>query len=133
MPPLMAEFARRLDEGKPFSFGGNLSIGWSGLPDDPAVCTWDDGRIYFQNNALAAGLAVEQIQGQMTDISGRRGQMLGSDTQGRKVIIRALIPQVELSRYAIDLRAFSHGAASFSRKFVRYEPMPDNIAAKLKE
>jgi elongation factor G len=40
---------------------------------------------------------------------------------------------MEISRYAIDLRASSHGAASFSRTFARYEPMPDNIAAKLKQ
>ena len=46
--------------------------------------------------------------------------------------MRAEVPQIEIGRYAVDLRAFSHGAGSFSRKFVRYEPMPDNIAAKLK-
>jgi elongation factor G len=38
---------------------------------------------------------------------------------------------MEIGRYAIELRAFSHGAAAFSRTFARYEPMPDNIAAKL--
>jgi len=37
---------------------------------------------------------------------------------------------VEIARYSIDLRASSHGAASFTRSFVRYEPMPDNVAAK---
>jgi elongation factor G len=45
--------------------------------------------------------------------------------------VRAEVPQVEISRYATDLRASSHGAASFTRRFARYEPMPDNVAAKL--
>jgi elongation factor G len=36
-----------------------------------------------------------------------------------------------MRRYSIELRAFSHGAASYSRSFARYEPMPDSVAAKL--
>jgi elongation factor G len=46
-------------------------------------------------------------------------------------VVRAEVPQLEISRYAIDLRAFSHGAATFTRTFARYEPMPDNVAAKV--
>ena len=37
---------------------------------------------------------------------------------------------MEIVRYAVDLRSFSHGAATFTRKFVRYEPMPDNVAQR---
>ena len=70
----------------------------------------------------------------MSDLSGRRGRVLGSEPVGDdRTLVRAEVPQIEVSRYSIDLRAFSHGAASFSRKFVRYEPMPENIAAKFKE
>jgi elongation factor G len=69
----------------------------------------------------------------MGDLSGRRGRVLGSEPAGdERTVIRADVPQIEVSRYAIDLRAFSHGAATFTRRFVRYEPMPDNIAAKFK-
>ena len=39
---------------------------------------------------------------------------------------RAEIPEVELTRYAIDLRSLSHGAGSFTRSFARYEPMPES-------
>jgi elongation factor G len=68
----------------------------------------------------------------MSDLSGRRGRVLGSEPVGDdRTLVRAEVPQVEISRYAIDLRAASHGAASFSRTFVRYEPMPDNVAQKL--
>ncbi|MFT4009865.1 MAG: elongation factor G-like protein EF-G2 [Nocardioidaceae bacterium] len=68
----------------------------------------------------------------MSDLSGRRGRVLGSEPAGDEhTAIRAEVPEVEIGRYAIDLRAFSHGTASFTRKFARYEPMPDNVAAKL--
>ncbi len=67
----------------------------------------------------------------MTDISGRRGQMLGSDSANHKVIIRALIPQLELSRYAIDLRGLAHGTGTFTRDFHGYELLPPNLVEKL--
>ncbi len=70
----------------------------------------------------------------MGDLSGRRGRVLGSEPAGdERTVIRAEVPQIEISRYAIDLRAFSHGSATFTRSFARYEPMPDNIAQKFKE
>ncbi|HSV38240.1 MAG TPA: elongation factor G-like protein EF-G2 [Nocardioidaceae bacterium] len=70
----------------------------------------------------------------MSDLSGRRGRVLGSEPVGDdRTLVRAEVPALEIARYAIDLRAFSHGAATFSRQFARYEPMPDNIAVKFKE
>jgi elongation factor G len=69
----------------------------------------------------------------MGDLSGRRGRVLGTDTAGHeRTVVRAEVPQVELTRYAIDLRSLAHGAASFTRSFVRYEPMPESAAAKVK-
>jgi elongation factor G len=69
----------------------------------------------------------------MSDLSGRRGRVLGSEPiGGDRTVVRAEVPQIEIRRYSIDLRAFSHGAASFSRKFARYEPMPQSIAEKIK-
>jgi elongation factor G len=67
----------------------------------------------------------------MSDLSGRRGRVLGSEPVGDdRTLVRAEVPQTEIIRYSIDLRASSHGAASFTRSFVRYEPMPENLAAK---
>jgi elongation factor G len=69
----------------------------------------------------------------MGDLSGRRGRVLGTDTAAHeRTVVKAEVPQVELSRYAIDLRSLSHGAASFTRSFVRYEPMPESVAARVK-
>ena len=66
----------------------------------------------------------------MTDISGRRGQMQGTDSDGRKVIITALIPQMEMARYAIDLRGLAQGSGTFTRTFHGYELLPGNLVEK---
>jgi elongation factor G len=68
----------------------------------------------------------------MSDLASRRGRVLGTDKVGEdRTVVKADIPEVELTRYAIDLRSLAHGAGSFTRTFARYEPMPDHAAAKL--
>ncbi|MGB8386585.1 elongation factor G, partial [Mycobacterium sp.] len=68
----------------------------------------------------------------MGDLSSRRGRVLGTDTAGNeRTLVKAEVPQVELTRYAIDLRSLAHGAASFTRSFARYEPMPESAAARV--
>ncbi|MDR1450666.1 MAG: elongation factor G-like protein EF-G2 [Propionibacteriaceae bacterium] len=65
----------------------------------------------------------------MTDISGRRGQMLGSDSDGgHHAVIRALIPQSELAKYAIDLRGLAQGTGTFQREFHGYDLLPQQLA-----
>ncbi|MDR1853048.1 MAG: elongation factor G-like protein EF-G2 [Propionibacteriaceae bacterium] len=66
----------------------------------------------------------------MTDLSGRRGQLLGTDSQGNKTIIKALVPQSELTRYAIDLRGLAQGSGTFTREFHGYELLPQNLVSK---
>ncbi len=69
----------------------------------------------------------------MGDLSSRRGRVLGTDKVGEdRTVVKAEIPEVELTRYAIDLRSLAHGAGSFTRSFARYEPMPEHAAAKVK-
>ncbi|MEY8018623.1 elongation factor G-like protein EF-G2 [Mycobacterium servetii] len=67
----------------------------------------------------------------MGDLSSRRGRVLGTEAGCDRTIVHAEVPQVELVRYAIDLRSLAHGAASFTRSFARYEPMPESAAAKV--
>jgi elongation factor G len=69
----------------------------------------------------------------MSDLSGRRGRLLGTERVGEdRTLVKAEVPQVEITRYSIDLRSLSHGSASFSRSFARYEPMPESAASKVK-
>jgi elongation factor G len=68
----------------------------------------------------------------MSDLAGRRGRVLGTDKVGEdRTVVKADIPAIELTRYAIDLRSLAHGAGSFTRAFARYDPMPEHAAAKV--
>jgi hypothetical protein len=71
MPPRLAQFAQRLDEGKPLALRSNLSIAWSGRAEEPAVCAWDLGRVFFQDNSIVADVPIEHIQGQLVGLEGR--------------------------------------------------------------
>lgn len=68
------------------------------------------------------------VGGVMSDLSARRGRLLGTDQSGDRSLVRALVPQRELVRYAVDLRAMTHGVGSFRRTFGHYEPMPEELA-----
>jgi elongation factor G len=72
----------------------------------------------------------EYLGAVMNDLTGRRGQLLGTDAEGHHAIIKALVPQAELSRYAIDLRGIAHGAGTFTREFHGYELLPANLTEK---
>ncbi|MEV6008484.1 elongation factor G-like protein EF-G2 [Streptomyces sp. NPDC051976] len=70
----------------------------------------------------------------MSDLSGRRGRVLGTEPAGLgRSVVRAEVPEIEIGRYAIDLRSLSHGTGRFSRHYARHEPMPAQLAAKLRQ
>lgn len=70
----------------------------------------------------------------MSDLSGRRGRVLGTEqTNGSRTLIRAEVPEIEIGRYAVDLRSLSHGTARFGRSYARHEPMPAQIAERIRE
>lgn len=71
----------------------------------------------------------DYVGGVMSDLSARRGRLLGTDKVGDdRTTVRAHVPQRELVRYAIDLRSSTHGAGTFTRTFAHYEPMPEELA-----
>jgi elongation factor G len=74
----------------------------------------------------------EHVGAVMSDLSARRGRLLGTEEAGpERTAIRAAAPQVELVRYAIDLRSLTHGAGTFTREFAEYEPMPEDLAREV--
>ena len=76
----------------------------------------------------------EYVGSVMGDLSGRRGRVLGTEPAGvGRTMVRAEVPEIEISRYAIDLRSLSHGTGRFSREYVRHEPMPPQLTAKVRE
>lgn len=70
----------------------------------------------------------------MSDLSGRRGRLLGTEqVGGGRTLVRAEVPEIEIDRYAIDLRSLSHGTARFDRRYVRHEPMPPQVAERVRQ
>lgn len=70
MPPVMSQFALRLDDGRTFRFRTDLGIGWSGLPGQPAWCTWEKALVVFTGNTIQTGLPLEHLQGQVEKLRG---------------------------------------------------------------
>jgi elongation factor G len=71
----------------------------------------------------------------MSDLSSRRGRVSGTEPVGAtgRTLVKAEVPELELTRYAIDLRSMSHGTGTFTRKYLRHEPMPSHLAAKVQQ
>jgi elongation factor G len=63
----------------------------------------------------------------MSDLSGRRGRVTGSETDTEdeeRSVVRAQLPEAELVGYATALRGVSHGTGSFTRHPLGFEPAP---------
>jgi elongation factor G len=67
----------------------------------------------------------EHLGSVLGDLSGRRGRVMGTDIAGQgRTLVQAEVPSIELLRYAVDLRALTAGAATFTRRFSRYDVAP---------
>lgn len=72
----------------------------------------------------------ELVGAVMGDLSSRRARVLGTDKVGAdRTLVKAEVPQAELIRYVVELRSLTHGAGSFTRRFARYEPLPESSAS----
>ncbi|MFB7712966.1 elongation factor G-like protein EF-G2 [Streptomyces sp. NPDC056105] len=79
-------------------------------------------------------VADEYVGAVMSDLSGRRGRVVGTEqTPGSRTLVRAEIPEIEIGRYAVDLRSLSHGTGRFSRAYARHEPMPSQLGDRMRE
>src|ERR1022692_776276 len=79
-------------------------------------------------------VADDYVGAVMSDLSSRRGRVLGTEpVPGGRTLVKAEIPELEIMRYAIDLRSMSHGTGSFTRSYLRYEPLPSHLADKVAE
>jgi elongation factor G len=69
----------------------------------------------------------------LSDLAARRGRVVGTEPigSGGRTLVRAEVPEIEVTRYAVDLRSLTHASGTFSRHYLRHEPMPTALAAKL--
>ena len=72
MPPVMAQFAQRLDDGRTFTLKGDLGLAWSGKLGAAVRCGWNRARVVFIDNAvqIQPGLMLEHMQGQLANVHG---------------------------------------------------------------
>lgn len=83
---------------------------------------------------LAVLVPDEYVGPVMSDLAGRRGRVVGTDQAGPgRTRVLAEIPEIEIGRYAVELRSVSHGTGLFARTYARHEPMPPHLADKLRE
>ncbi|MCX4720720.1 elongation factor G-like protein EF-G2 [Streptomyces virginiae] len=83
---------------------------------------------------LAVVIPDEYVGPVMSDLAGRRGRVVGTDqASAGRTRVRAEIPEIEIGRYAVELRSVSHGTGRFARAYARHEPMPPQIAEKVRE
>jgi elongation factor G len=64
----------------------------------------------------------------LSDLSGKRGRVLGQEEMGHLQMVKALVPQSELLNYAIDLKSMTSGTGSFEMEFDHYEPLSGKLA-----
>lgn len=69
----------------------------------------------------------------MGDMNGRRGRVLGMDTEGKKQVIKAQVPLAEFQTYAPDLRSMTGGRGLYSMEFSHYDEVPAQFAEKVIE
>jgi len=68
------------------------------------------------------------------DVNKRRGRVLGMEPamEGYQKVV-AEVPEAEITKYTIDLKAMTQGSGTFTREFVKYEEVPHNIEDKIIE
>jgi elongation factor G len=81
---------------------------------------------------LTVDVPDDHVGAVIADVSTRRGQIRGTTSLpgGRSQVV-ADVPEVEISRYAIDIRSITHGTGDFTRESAGYAALPASLAKKL--
>jgi elongation factor G len=88
-------------------------------------------RIQFLEpvSAVTIGVSEEHVGAVMSDLSSRRARLTGTTSAGDdSTEISAEVPDQELLRYAVELRALTAGSGRFRRSYLRHEPVPPTAA-----
>ncbi len=140
---VLAQMRRGLSRGHPLvDLRVTLVDGKSHSVDSSDMAFQNAGALALREAAESAGVTVlepydevsvlvldDQVGEVMSDVAARRGRPVGTDRVGDdRTLVRAVVPQTEIVRYATDLRAATHGSGTFTRSFAHYEPMPDDLA-----
>jgi len=75
---------------------------------------------------------VDHIGEVISDLSSRRGKILGMDTRAEVRVVASEVPLAEMFGYATSLRSLTQGRATYTMQVSHYEPMPASISDTLK-
>ena len=67
----------------------------------------------------------------MGDLSARRGQILGTEQDGRLTKIRVMVPEAEMYKYSTQLHSITHGRGTFHAEFASHQEAPPEVAQKV--
>jgi elongation factor G len=74
----------------------------------------------------------EEFMGDVNrDLNGRRGRVLGMDSNDGTQVIKAHVPMSELASYATELRSLTGGRGTFNAALDHYEEVPSHIAQRV--
>jgi elongation factor G len=80
---------------------------------------------------VAVTVPEDHVGAIMGDLSSRRGQILGVETEGHFQIIRAQVPQKEIYHYSTVVRSLTSGRGRHAETFSHYAELPAEIAPRL--
>ncbi|MCC7207682.1 MAG: elongation factor G [Anaerolineae bacterium] len=99
------------------------------------------GREAFKEAFLSAGPSLqepimslrvvvpeENMGDVISDLTTRRGRVLGMDTDKGRSVVTATVPLAEMLRYSNDLRSMTGGRGVYTAVFDHYETVPSHIA-----
>ncbi|MBT3286240.1 MAG: elongation factor G [Victivallales bacterium] len=76
----------------------------------------------------------DEYMGDITgDLNSRRGRILGMEVEEGMQVLSAEVPLAETYSYSTQLRSITHGRGSFEMEFLRYDPVPSQLAGKIQE
>lgn len=141
-----AQLERGLRNGYPVvDLRVTLTDGKAHSVDSSDMAFQSAGALALREAAESAGVAMlepyddvwvlvpdDLVGAVMSDLSARRARLLGNENvDGGRTRVHAHVPQRELVRYAIELRAATRGAGTFTRTFAHYEAMPEEQARQV--
>jgi elongation factor G len=81
---------------------------------------------------LAITVPVDKVGDISSDLSGRRGQMVGMDSAGSGMTtVEATCPLAEVMTYARTLSSMTGGQGSYTMEFSRYDVVPPNVQQQI--
>ncbi|MBE1459791.1 elongation factor G [Nocardiopsis terrae] len=139
---IRAQMADGVDDGYPLvDLRVTLYDGRAHSVDSSDMAFQKAGRLALRDAASASELAVLEpvdtvavevddafLGAVLSDLSARRGRVVGTETvAGGRIVIRAEVPELEIVRYAVELRSVSHGTGVFTRDYLRHERLPEHV------